>query len=126
MYISLVGGIYKLWSLNVLENAFILNLGILSATVGFYQDNTDNVVPAITCTSVGITFIIFVAIVFGHLAHKVFKSCIGVLKSLIKRKTSKHGELPEATLHTQQHETTVTQTIIAINDLDKPCVAWKP
>ena len=116
VYISVVGGIYKLWSLNVLENAFILNLGALSAAVGFYQDNTETVVPAITCTSVGVTFIVFVAIVFSHLVRKTSKSRVGeVLKSLVKRKSSKHGELPEATLHTQQHKTTVTWTIIAID-----------
>ena len=65
-YISLVGGIYKIWSLDLLENTFILNLGILSAAVGLYQNNTSTVVPAVTCTSVGISFMIFVVIVFCH------------------------------------------------------------
>lgn len=86
-YVSLVGGIYKIWSLDLLENTFILNLGTLSAAVGLYQDNTSTVVPAVTCTSVGISFMIFVVIVLCHLVTKVLESHRGrALKDTIERK----------------------------------------
>ena len=99
-YISLVGGIYKLWYLNLLENAFILNLGILSAGVGFYQDNTSTVVPAITCTSVGISFMLFAVIVFCHLVLKALKSRRGrTLNDTIQSKFLKtEGKEDEAEL----------------------------
>ena len=126
MYISLVGGIYKLWSLNVLENAFILNLGVLSAAVGFYQDNTDTVVPAITCTSVGITFIIFVAIVFGHLVLMISNSRRGergrILKEFLKKKLyrSKAEELVEPAVEVlQSHPPVVTQSVVEVS-LNEP------
>jgi hypothetical protein len=86
-YISLVGGIYKLWSLNLLENVSILNLGIVSAAVGLYQDNTNTVVPAITCTSVSISFVLFVLIILFHLAIKILSSQRGrTLKDTLQRK----------------------------------------
>ena len=85
-HISLIGGVYKMWSLNLLENAFILNLGILSAAVGFYQDNTSTVIPAITCTSVGISFVLFAIIVLCHLVVKVLNSRRGhTLSHIIQR-----------------------------------------
>ena len=86
-YISLVGGIYKLWSLNLLENVSILNLGILSAAVGLYQDNTSTVVPVITCTSVGISFVVFMLIILFHLAIQILKSRRGrTLNVTLQRK----------------------------------------
>ena len=86
-YIAIVGGIYKLWPLTVLEIICILNLGILSAAVGFYQEGTGTVVPAITCSSVGICVLIFIAIVFYHFVMKLSKSHRGrALKDLVQRK----------------------------------------
>ena len=42
MYLSLIKGVYRLHWLNWIENGFLLNLGILSASVGLYRDRTDN------------------------------------------------------------------------------------
>ena len=73
VYISFIGGVYKLWLLNLLENVFIINLGILSAAVSFYQNDNNSIVPAFTCTSVGISFVLFVVIVLCHLILKLSK-----------------------------------------------------
>ena len=121
-YISLIGGIYKLWFLNVLENVFLLNLGLLSAAVGFYQSSTTTVVPAITCISVGISFLLFVAIVFSHAFFRIMKTRKGrALKELVKTKMFRskdagvtqrtHGS--DDTLQTLK-ETLVTQSVVEL------------
>ena len=62
-YLSLIKGVYRLHRLNWIENAFLLNLGILSATVGLCRDSTDNTVSKISYASTGIAFIFFMLIV---------------------------------------------------------------
>ena len=69
-YLSLIKGVYKRHGLNVLENVFLLNLGILSATVGLYRNNTDNTVSKISYASTGSAFLIFVLVIFYHLFIK--------------------------------------------------------
>ena len=128
-YISLVGGIYKLWSLNLLENVSILNLGILSAAVGLYQDNTSTVVPAVTCTSVGISFIVFMIIILYHLFMKVLNSQRGrTLNDTLRRKFLKteHEELElkepsigEGSELKQLTAAAVTQSVVDIS-LNEP------
>ena len=125
-YVSFTGGIYKLWFHNVLENAFILNLGLLSAAVGFYQNNTATVVPAITCTSVGISFLLFAVIVFVHMECKIMKSRIGrALKDFWKRKMFKNGSEEVLQFEPQQtsKKTIVTQSTVDLNDLIQPIMS---
>ena len=114
-YISLIGGIYKLWFLNVLENVFLLNLGLLSAAVGFYQSSTTTVVPAITCTSVGISFLLFVAIVFSHAFFRIMKTRKGrALKDLAKTKMfrSKDGGVTQRTHGSDDTLQTLKETLV--------------
>ena len=71
-YLSLIGGIYKQWLLNVLEVSFILNLGIMSGAVGLYQNDTKKVLQ-ITNASVVIAFNLFIVIILYHSILKVLK-----------------------------------------------------
>ena len=125
-YVSFTGGIYKLWFLNVLENAFILNLGLLSAAVGFYQNNTSTVVPAITCTSVGISFLLFVVIIFVHLVLKIVRSRQGrdLMDSVKWKRFKPQGdqqvELAEDGVEMSALEpTVVTHTVVEVS-LNEP------
>ena len=127
-YISLVGGIYKLWSLNLLENVSILNLGVLSAAVGLYQDNTSTVVPAITCTSVGISFVVFMLIILFHLAIKILNSQRGrTLNDTLQRKflkaereeESKEQGVGEGSELKQLTAAAVTQSVVDVS-LNEP------
>ena len=72
-YLSLIGGVYKLWWLNIIETSFILNLLILSMAT-FYQINAAISIKPITYTSTGITLALFVAIILYHIVMKVLNT----------------------------------------------------
>ena len=123
-YTSLVGGIYKLWPLNVLENVFFLNLGVLSSAVGFYLESTDTVVPAIACTSVGITFLLFLSIVFYHLALKLSSSqTYRVLKERVMKRKQLDGKIEDCSTDSALdlphgvYVGAVTQSVVELDDL---------
>ena len=69
-HLSIIGGIYKQWWLNLIETAFILNLLILSA-VSLYQINTGVPVKPITYTSTIIALVMFLGIILYHILLKV-------------------------------------------------------
>ena len=75
-YLSLVGGVYKQWWLNVIETAFILNLLILSLG-SFYQINTGSSIKPVSYTSTGIAFVLFIGILIYHITLKVTKTIFG-------------------------------------------------
>ena len=75
-YLSIIGGIYKLWLMNLIESAFITNLGVLSAA-GLYKVAANIPITPIACTSTGIAFILFIAIISYHLAAKVSQTKFG-------------------------------------------------
>ena len=70
-YLSLIKGVYRLHWLNWIENIFLINLSILSATVDLYRHSTDTTVSKISYASTGTAFIFFVIIVLYHLFIKL-------------------------------------------------------
>ena len=58
-------GVYKKWTLDLLEGSFLLNLGLLSYTTAYVKINGRNQ-AAIVYTSVGIAFATFLVIVAHH------------------------------------------------------------
>ena len=72
-YLSLIGGVYKRWWLNLVETIFILNLLILSIAT-FYQINTAISIEPITYASTGISLSLFIAIILYHIATKVLNT----------------------------------------------------
>ena len=75
-YLSIIGGVYKFWWLNVIESAFIMNLGLLSAA-GLYKMAGDMSIALITYTSTSIAFVIFIVIVLYHIIIKVSETKCG-------------------------------------------------
>ena len=69
-YTSLVGGVYKVLWIHFLETAVLLNSVILPAAT-LYRINSTAAIVSITYTSTGIAFVLFIAIVFYHLAQKI-------------------------------------------------------
>ena len=72
--------------MNVIETAFIImNLGVLSAA-GLYKVAANVAIMPITCTSIGITFVLFVVIISYHLAAKILQTKCGqeVIACVIK------------------------------------------
>ena len=63
-------GVYKNWLHNALEIALLFNLGILSVIM-FYTLLTNGSIALTTCTSIGITFILFVMIMIYHVIQKI-------------------------------------------------------
>ena len=123
-YLSLIGGTYKQWLLNVLEMSFILNLGILSGAVGLYQNDTKRVAQ-ITKTSVIIAFALFVVIIFYHLIIALTFKRGQILIDYVKRKFHKDEE--EDIIDTPLTQPTppasassaVTQSVVAFSSLSK-------
>ena len=72
-YLSLVGGVYKQWWLNLMETAFILNLLILSSG-SFYQINTGSSIKPVSYTSASIALVLFISILIYHVVLKVTKT----------------------------------------------------
>ena len=68
-YLAVCGGVYKHWLLELIESSFILNICILSAGTLYYLQNGGDKSVLITYISAGITFTIFVAIIFYHIIN---------------------------------------------------------
>ena len=81
-YLSMIGGVYKLWWINLIETAFIMNLGLLSSA-GLYKVAANVSITPITYTSTGIAFLLFVAIVSYHLIANMSQTKCG--QTLITR-----------------------------------------
>lgn len=86
MYLSVIGGVYKLWWLNVIEYAFLLNLGISSAA-GLYQYNVGIPMTSISYTSSGIAFGFSAVIAIYHMCIQIIQSRKGkILVTTFKEK----------------------------------------
>jgi len=71
-YTALAGSVYKIWSLNVIEYSFFLNLGILvSATYMYYTTVSEQSQTAVAYTSVSIAFAKFILILVFHILTKI-------------------------------------------------------
>ena len=116
-YLSMIGGIYKQWWLNLIEISFILNLGILSGAAGLYQNDTTGHVSKITQTSVIIAIVLFIAIVFYHLVVAIQN--IRMLKEYMVRWNRK-GEEGQDDQQMEQPTPivpTITQSVVALHSL---------
>ena len=84
-YLSIIGGVYKLWWINLIETAFIMNLGLVSAA-GLYKVAANVSITPITYTSTGIAFLLFVAIVSYHLIANMSQTkCGQILIARVKK-----------------------------------------
>ena len=73
VYIVLTGGVYRRWSLNVIEYSFFLNLGIFAFATS-YTKITGHGQVAVAYTSSSIAFAIFIIIVAVHIITKFTSS----------------------------------------------------
>ena len=68
------GGVYKIWTISILDSFFLINLGVLSL-VTLYNRNVskapDNVQYATICVSVGSVFAVFCLILLYHCLNKL-------------------------------------------------------
>ena len=71
--LSIKGRVYECTYNDVLESSFILNLCVFSVATFYLQNKDIESQPAILNTSVGISFVIFIGIIFFHV-HLLFKS----------------------------------------------------
>ena len=71
--LSIKGRVYEHRYKDVLESSFILNLLVFSVATFYLKDKNFESQPAILSASVGISFVIFIGILFFHI-HLLFKS----------------------------------------------------
>ena len=106
-YLSIIGGVYKLWWINLIETVFIMNLGILSAA-GLYKIAANVAIKPITYTSTGITFILFVVIISYHLAANISQTKCG--QELIARVNKMYHCLQEKRTELGNQENCITDS----------------
>ena len=70
MHAILAGHVYKTWHLNVIEYSFFLNLGVLASATSHAMVTRQGQL-AVTYTSVGIAFALFIIIVVFHIITKL-------------------------------------------------------
>ena len=71
--LSIKGRVYTQRYNDILKSSFILNLCVFSVTTFYLKDKNIESQPAILNVSVGISFVIFIGIIFFHI-HLLFKS----------------------------------------------------
>ena len=80
--LSINGRLYEHRYKDVLESFFILNLLVFSVATFYLKDKNIESQPAILSTSVGVSFVIFIGILFFHV-HLLLKST-NVLEHVLK------------------------------------------
>ena len=117
-YNAIIRGVYKNWLLNIIEVAFIFNLGILTA-VSHYLLSTDASLMPVTYASTGIAFVIFVAIVIYHIKVKILSFKWGqTMKQKIHRSASVMWKNKKTEKPTNVEETTtVTSSTVDLREL---------
>ena len=88
--LSIKGRVYELRYNDILESSFILNLCIFSVATLYLKDKNIESQPAILSASVGISFVIFIGILFFHIflllkSKNVWKHDIVVINSLLRK-----------------------------------------
>ena len=121
-YLSITGGVYKFWWLNVIESAFIMNLGLLSAA-GLYKVAADVSIAPITYTSTSIAFILFVVIVLHHIVTKVSETKYGEvlianIKKFVNNRQQQETELEsvDESITENSLESTVTYSEVELRE----------
>ena len=71
--LSIKGRVYEQRYNDILESSFILNLCVFSVATFYLKDKNIESQPALLSASVGISFVIFIGILFFHI-HLLFKS----------------------------------------------------
>ena len=82
--LPLVLSVYKQWQLGVLEGCFLVNMVLFSSSATVIELQAGNKDP-LACTSLGITFILFLAIIGYHMYRRCY--------SLMKQRKSTNGYL---------------------------------
>ena len=114
-YSSVVGGVYKSWILNLINNSFILNLTILSA-VSLYGISVDTSIKPVILTSAGIIFVLFAIIVVYHLTWKVIKPAPIVKKVISIKKKLKEQRVISQHSNISEQKNEVTCTTIELRE----------
>ena len=117
VYLAVTGGVYKTWSLNLIEYFFFLKLGVL-ASATFYTTVTGRSQIAVVYASVSIALAIFIIVVVLHMFMK-FKSSqcynwmfvrilsvnLSRLKSALRKLCYKQRRVQKTTQPTVTHAT---------------------
>ena len=93
-YLSMVGGVYRQWFLSLIEVIVLMNLGALSVT-SLYKISSNSLILPVTNTSVGVTFVLFMAVVFYHFILKITQSRKGKLLLISIKKKVQHPKSEE-------------------------------
>ena len=117
---TMLGNVYKKWSLSIWENSFFINLIILSLMTLYIRASGGNQ-AALVYTAVGITFAQFIAIVFYHILMK------RVLRQVMQQwymKLSLNRTPDRRHIDNQQQQEVVarqpTQSVFTLRELREP------
>ena len=122
---GMVGGVYKLIYLNLLESFFLVNLICFSGTTLYTALTGGNQVAAV-CISVGLSFAVFIALVL-HSTYRNLKDsrCIAHLLrhrySLVAQPLTDGHEVDSEAQTKEQH---VTSQVLFFNELREPVMEY--
>ena len=120
-----VGGIYRKWSLNLLEGSFLVNLGLLALSTCYAQANRGNQ-AAIAYTSVCIALLTSVGVVSYHTYTVVHRSkLMEIVLSRVKSKRTSENEYtsasPGKSMTSHRHsDSSVYSPVIHFSELREP------
>ena len=121
-YLSIIGGVYKLWWLNVIETAFIMNVGLLS-TAGLYNVAAGVAITPITYTSTSFAFILFVSITLFHITAKVSRMKYGQvlianIKKLYNNCWLRNSELESVVENITEESSENTESLVTYSEVE--------
>ena len=92
-YSAYVGGVYRKWPLDLLENTFHLNLGICSlATLYTYATDGDHTQLVLASTGLAFTVLAFIILYHTYLRLSNSALCLNIKKSMPQRKKETDSE----------------------------------
>ena len=121
-YVAVIGRVYKLKSLNVLECTFLFNLAILSASTLFALHTNRNQEVVINI-SVILTFVLFCVILVQHMYKRIKATRLFTrYKDRLKKRAKSFRKSIREQEEEPTQESTVTWQVVCVNDLNVPLI----
>ena len=113
-FVSVVGGVYKKWWLNMIESSFLLNICILSAVTSYQLKDGSADSTLVAFISIGTSFGIFMALtLYHHLIRIALKVRLKKLLVLKLRNTVKNIENTD---QEKEVENKITHSVIELRE----------
>ena len=116
LYSKQCGRVYKVWLVGLSEDLFVLNLGMLCIFT-LYTKWIGGNQKAVVCTSISITFVAFIVILFYHTYKRIPRKFKEMLTSKIHKVRSKTCDSVDTSNECgSDQQSSVTQSTIELRE----------